>query len=73
MGEPPRWAKAHAQPVADAYRRLGWRVASVFRVGDEPYEWLLEWVGPGPAVRPVWPPPEEADAEPGAAPDPAGM
>ncbi len=70
MGETPRWAKAHSQYVADEYQRLGWRVASVFRVGGsgDPYEWLLEWPGPGPAVSPRGVPPGDQPLPAGAMP-----
>lgn len=70
MGETPRWAKAHSQRVADEYQRLGWRVASAFTAGgsDEPYEWLLEWVDPGPAVSPREAPAPDQPLPPGAIP-----
>lgn len=70
MGETPRWAKAHSQQMADDYQRLGWRVASVFRAGGsgEPYEWLLEWPGPGSAVSPRDAPPADEPLPAGAIP-----
>jgi hypothetical protein len=70
MNETPRWAKAHSKRVADEYLALGWRLASVFQ-GEgcgEPYEWLLEWVGPGPAVSPSAIPARDEPLPPGAIP-----
>jgi hypothetical protein len=70
MNETPRWAKAHSRQVADEYLRLGWQLASVFRVDgcSEPYEWLFEWVGPDPAVSPHAVPSRDLPLPPGAIP-----
>jgi hypothetical protein len=41
--------KCHSQAIADALIRQGWTLRHPFREreGDEPYEYLSQWDGPG--------------------------
>ena len=56
MDNQPRFAKAHSEPVAAEYQRLGWTLVAEFRAapGVEPYEYLLEWKREGPPVYVDW-------------------
>jgi hypothetical protein len=57
MPDQPTWGKLHSKALADRYVALGWQVVRTFQVegDDEPYEFLIKWVGPGPAVYPDQP------------------
>jgi hypothetical protein len=52
----PRFAKLHSQRHVDSYVRLGWVVVRELVAeppyDNEPYEYLLEWRGPGDPRRP---------------------
>ena len=57
MPDQPIWAKLHSKALADQFIGLGWQVALALRADgdDEPYEYLLKWIGPGRAVYPDQP------------------
>jgi hypothetical protein len=56
MHSKPRYAKAHAKPVADEYLALGWTLRHEFRVApdDEPYEYFFEWCKDGDPIPVDW-------------------
>ncbi len=50
----PHLAKAHNEPIAELYVRLGWELRQVFEDSEgRPYEWLLEWIQDSEPVSPT--------------------
>ena len=54
MPDQPTWGKLRSKTLTDRYVALGWQVVLAHRADgdDEPYEYLIKWVGPGPAPYP---------------------